>query len=346
MRKKYKQLTKAKRLQLEALNQAGLSKRKIADQLGVHISTIYRELKRGEYEHLNTDYTTTISYSSDLSQKKHDENMKAKGGELKIGKNIALADYIEHKIIDDKFSPGAVSGTLKNGEVDFNITLSKQTIYSYIEKGIFRNLTNKDLPVKRNKKHTNYNKVQKRKNAGTSIEDRPAEIDTREDFGNWEMDTVVGKQGVSKQSLLVLTERKTRSEIVRLLPQHTAQAVVSALDGIELDMGFNMFHRIFKTITVDNGTEFSDAEGIARSITKNKPRVDVYYCHPYSSYERGTNEVTNKLIRRHVPKGTDMDYLTPEHVQKIEDWINAYPREMFGWRSSADLYKEEIRKLA
>ena len=346
MGKLYNHFTYTKRLHLEALNNAGMSKKEMADQLGMHVSNIYRELKRGEYEKLNSDYTTSVSYSPELAHKKYQENLKAKGADLKIGRDIRLADYIEDKIINDKYSPGAVVGSIKTSDLNFSVTLSKTTIYSYIEKGIFLNLTNKNLPVKRFKKKTKYDKVkvQKRKNAGTSIEDRPKEIDTRKEFGNWEMDTVVGKQGVSKQSLLVLTERKTRKECIRLLPKHNAASVVDALNNLEYSYGDD-FSKIFKTITVDNGCEFADAAGIANSVLREGKRVDVYYCHPYSSYERGSNEVANKLIRRHVPKGTDMDYLTPEEVQRIEDWINNYPREMFKGHTSNDLYKEELLKL-
>lgn len=107
------------------------------------------------------------------------------------------------------------------------------------------------------------------------------------------MDTVKGKRGKSKNSLLVLTERKTRDEIVMKLPEHTAAAVVNALDVIERKWG-DMFKQVFKTITMDNGSEFADCEGIERSALGAGSRTKTYYCHPYSSYERGSNEVTNK----------------------------------------------------
>lgn len=343
MGKYYKHLNRTKRIHIEALNNAGLSAKEIAEEVGVHISTIYRELKRGEYEKINTELITCKSYSSDLAQMKYEENLRAKGGDLKIGNDIGLAEYIENKILNEKYSPGAVIGSIKRDHLIFSVTLSKSTIYSYIDKGIFMHLSNKDLPVKRNKKNTNYKKIHrmKRDHAGTSIEARPEYIDTRETVGHWEMDTVVGKRGVSKHSLLVLTERKTRKEIVRLLHSHTATAVVEALDNLEILFGSN-FSKIFKTITVDNGTEFSDSAGIARSVLHPGKRLDVYYCHPYSSYERGSNEVTNKLIRRHVPKGTDFDDLTEKDVSKIEKWINDYPREKFGWKTADELFNAEF----
>jgi IS30 family transposase len=153
-------------------------------------------------------------------------------------------------------------------EGDFSVTVCVTTLYSYIDKGIFLKLSNKNLPVKKNKKR-NYKKVQrqqKRAAAGESIDKRPKEIDTREEFGNWEMDSVLGKRGKSKNTLLVLTERKTRNEIIFKLPDHTDEAVVAALDRLERKWGADMFKRVFKTITVDNGSEFADVEGLQRSI--------------------------------------------------------------------------------
>ena len=171
-------------------------------------------------------------------------------------------------------------------------------------------------------------------------------MDDREDFGHWEMDTVVGKQGVSKKSLLVLTERKTRKEIIFLLKHHTTKEVVRALNRLEKRTGDKRFREIFKSITVDNGSEFQDYEGMESSRRNKRKRTKVYYCHPYSSYERGSNEVQNKLIRRHVPKGTDLDYLTQREVDRIEEWINAYPRKLFDYRSADELFEEELAKIA
>ena len=134
------------------------------------------------------------------------------------------------------------------------------------------------------------------------IEKRPVEIAERNTFGHWEMDSVVGARGVSKKALLVLTERKTRKEIIFLLKDHTSAAVVKALDRLERKLG-KKFREIFKSITVDNGSEFADWEGMERSRRSKKKRTKIYYCHPYSSWERGSNENQNKLVRRHIPKG-------------------------------------------
>lgn len=345
------QLTRADRIKIEALLKEGLSKAKIAKHLGVHRSTIYNELKRGEYEHRNSDWTTEIRYSPDIAQEKAEENLKVRGTQLKIGNDIAYANYIEGKIVNEDYSPAAVLGELKaqGREGEFNTTVCVATLYSYIDKGVFLKLTNKDLPVKKNKKR-GYKKVRKqqaRAAAGDSIEKRPEEIDQREEFGHWEMDSVIGKRGVSKNVLLVLTERKTRDEIIFKLPDHTDEAVVAALDRLERRYGTDMFRQIFKTITVDNGSEFADVNGLERSILEEgEKRTHLYYCHPYSSWERGTNEVTNKMIRRKVPKGTNFDDKTDEEIEQIEGWINSYPRRIHGYRSAGELFIEELEKLA
>ncbi|NCB92875.1 MAG: IS30 family transposase [Clostridia bacterium] len=346
MARGFKQLSKADRIKIEALKKAGHTPKEIADQLHVHRSTIYRELKRGTFTALNSDLTTEERYSPDIAQDKYEENLKSKGGALKIGNDVKLANYIEDKIINEDYSPAAVLGELKaqGKESEFSVTICVTTLYSYIDKGIFLRLTNKNLPVKKNKKRK-YKKVQQaRAAAGTSIEKRPEDIDTRQEFGHWEMDTVVGKRGKSKNSLLVLTERKTRDEIIFKLPEHTADAVVEAVDRLERKWG-EMFKRVFKTITVDNGSEFAYCEELERSILAEGSRTKLYYCHPYSSYERGSNENTNKLIRRKIPKGTNFDNRTEEEVAEVENWINKYPRRIHAYHSAEELFNEELRKI-
>ena len=187
--------------------------------------------------------------------------------------------------------------------------------------------------------------MQKRAAAGESIENRPDEVATRETFGHWEMDTVKGKQGVTKSCMLVLTERKTRDEIIFKLKDQKAESVVDALDRLERKWG-DMFSKVFRSITVDNGVEFSDCKGMERSaLTPGEKRTYLFYCHPYSSWERGTNENTNKLIRRHIPKGEDFDEKQDRDIEFIENWINTYPRGIFGFRTSEELFKEELEKI-
>ena len=122
--------------------------------------------------------------------------------------------------------------------------------------------------------------------------------------------------------------------------------MVDALDRIERKWG-DMFKNIFRSITVDNGVEFSDCDGLEKSaIHPGEKRTFLFYCHPYSSWERGSNENTNRLIRRHIPKGEDFDEKQDRDIEYIETWINNYPRGIFEFQTAAKLFEEEIRKLA
>ena len=344
--KHYKHLSFSDRLKIEAWQKVGTSPRTMADELGVHISTIYRELKRGEYEHLNSDYTTEQRYSPDIAEEKNQANLRAKGAPLKIGSDHEYAQYIEYKIRVEKYSPRAVLGEIKRKGVEFSTTISAPTLYRYIEQGVFLTITNDNLPVKRNKTEHRYRKVRAaRAPKGTSIEKRPVEISERSSFGHWEMDCVVGKKG-TKKTFLVLTERYTRYEIIRIMKDHTAASVVKALDGIERSYGAGLFAKVFQTITIDNGSEFSDYEGLEQSCRKKGSRTKVYYCHPYSAYERGTNENINKMIRRFLPKGTDFRQVSVEYVARVEAWINNYPREILGFETSGALFERYLAEAA
>ena len=231
--RRFRHLSKTDRLRIEAHARDGKTPKEIAEIIGVHISTIYRELKRGQYEHLNSDYTTDIRYSPDIADSRYRENLRAKGPQLKIGKDRRLAEYIEDRIIERKYSPAAVLGEIRALGLKFDTTISTTTLYSYIDKGIFLRLTNKDLPVKPKKKRK-YHKVKNasRPPKGESIENRPEEVDRRETFGHWEMDTVVSARP-SKKALLVLSERLTRNEIIRQLKDKTTDSVVQALNELE-----------------------------------------------------------------------------------------------------------------
>lgn len=337
--RRYKTLTWNDRIRIDALLQAKTPIKVIAEVLQVHISTIYREIKRGQYEHRNSDLTTEKRYSPEISEKKKQDFLRAKGAGLKIDKDFDYANYLEYKVSVEKYAPGAVLGEIKRKGIRFNTSISKTTFYRYIANGVFLTLTNKNLPVKCNKTEHKYNKVRraKRPPKGDSIEKRPAEVAERLTFGHWEMDCVEGKKG-TKKTLLVMTERQTRREIIRLMPDKTAVSVVNVIDKLEKEFGKSKFSRIFKTITVDNGTEFSDLRGLEQSIFDGK-RTKIFYCHPYSSWERGSNENQNKMIRRHYPKGYDFAKTSHKEIQCVENWINSYPRKLFDYYSSADLYE-------
>lgn len=226
-----------------------------------------------------------------------------------------------------------------------------QTVYHYIKKGLFLNLTQEELP--RHGKHKQaYKKVCKkeaaRAPAGESIEQRPPEVNERQEFGHWEGDTVYSGKGKVKTTcaLFTITERKTRNEIIIGVPNRKAETIVKAVDALERKLGARKFRLIFKSITFDNGTEFAAADMLERScINKTIPRTKVYFCHPYSSWERGSNEHVNGMIRRKHPKGTDFSKVSKEQLAATEKWINEYPRKIFGYKSSAIMFQQCLNEL-
>ena len=157
------------------------------------------------------------------------------------------------------------------------------------------------------------------------------------------MDTVKGKR-TSRSSLLVLTERKTREELIYKLEENCAEAVVQVIDALE-EQFKEKFKDVFKSITCDNGTEFSFGDLIEKSKLNEGNRTSLYYCHPYSSFERGSNEVDNKMIRRHIPKYTCFDNKLVEDIKGIETWINNYPRKMFEYKSSLELFALKMANI-
>lgn len=344
-----KNITYTQRLQLEQCFNAGLTRQAIADKLGIGIATVYRELRRGKYERKVYTSTDCIGerrfkhkawYSADIAQQKYEIGKTSHGPKLKIGNDFEFVRYVEKRIIKDHISPCAVCGEIKRNRL-FKTVISKTTMYRYIEQGIFMNITMSDLPVGQRKKK--YRKAKaKRPPRGTSIEQRPNEITERNTFGHWEMDCVIGKQR-TKNVLLVLTERLTRFELIFKMPNKKAESVVSCINKLEYKYG-KIFRKVFKSITVDNGSEFSDFDGIQQSIYKGK-RVAVYYCHPYTSCERGSNERINRDIRRLLPKGTNFTPYTDEQIQAVQDWINDYPRAIFGYESAAIKFAEQLAAI-
>ena len=337
--RKNKHLTYRERYKIEILLKANLTAFDISKRLGRHKRTIEREIGKGTVCLLSTNLSYREEYCADTGQMFYDKNGRNKGPGLKIGKDHKLAKYIEQKIVKEKYSPDAVIGEIKAKGLEFETSICTKTLYNYIDQEVFANITNKDLPVKKNKKKGSYRKVKiAHKNLkGTSIEERPAEVENREEYGHWEMDCVVGNHGGSGAALLVLSERQRREEIIYKMQDKTQESVIKVLDSLEKKYS-KSFRQKFKTITVDNGSEFLDFKGLERSVNNpEEQRVKVYYAHPYSSWERGTNENTNKLIRRFIPKGTDIGKISKSKIKNIEKWVNSYPRRILGYKSANDL---------
>lgn len=329
------------RLRIEKMLKEKKSKSEIARTLRVDYTTIMREIKRGLTIQRDTNLVDREVYCAETAERKYQENLRAKGPDLKIGNDHELAEYIENKIADEGYSPQAALYKIEEDNLSFSVTLSKWTIYKYIDAGVFLRLTNKSLPMGGKKKQKHDKVRPARAPKGDSIEDRPEEIDKREEPFHWEMDSVVSaKEGGSKKRFLTMTERVSRADLMFLMPDGTMASVVSVLDTLERKLGGENFRRIFQTITVDNGSEFQDWEGMTRAATGGEDRTHIYYCHPYSAYERGSNENGNRMIRRRVPKGTDFTGITEEDTLQVQRWVNEYPRGILGGRCAGRVLLE------
>lgn len=139
------------------------------------------------------------------------------------------------------------------------------------------------------------------------------------EFGHWEMDAVAGGVGTSEAWLMTITERRTRFGITRKIGDRTMRSVAREPDVLERQMGVSLFQGLFKTVTGDNGSEFSDMEGMERSALSPKRRLTLCFSHPYGSFEWGTNGNHNGIIRRFIPKGSDIGICTrssPRHIER------------------------------
>ena len=301
--------------------------------------TIRNEIKRGLVKNLTSELIEIWVYSADVAQERYEYYLKAKGPKLKIDNDYELKEYVEKGIKEEKKSPEVIAEEIK--EMNFKTKMCARTIRNNIASGDIYDISAKDMI---------YNKIYKEKNKGKkvcekvppekSIDYRPEKANTREEYGHWEGDLVIGKRKKGAV-LFTLTERKTREEIIIKLESKEAKEVANALDILE-KIYKKEFSNKFKTITFDNGPEFRNWRSLEKSYDKRKKkaRTQVYYAHPYRSGERGSNENGNRLIRRFIPKGTDITLISEEFIKYVENWINNYPRGMFNYKSTNQILEK------
>lgn len=352
-RRKGKHLTFDEREDIEALvnkNNAAprkekMSQRQMARRLGISPATISRELKRGKVVLRDSQWREVVSYSAIQAQNNYDEKASAKGVHLKIGKNYELAKKIGDCITKEKYSPYATIVKLKD-DPDYQRTpISERTLYNYIDRELLLNVTKKDLPRKGKSSRRKYTRVTRRiKDVDAKrIDDRPKQANERSKLGHWEMDCIESGRGRGRASLLVLIERRSREVLLFKLRSQTQKEVQRQLDQYEKKIGFKRFHKKFKSITVDNGSEFLDWRNLETSCVSKQgvPRTQVYYCHPYHSWERGTNEQVNGHLRRFIPKGCAIAKYSTKEILEIQEWLNSYPRKVLNGKSASEVIREE-----
>ncbi len=330
-------MTEKERYQLEAYLEDKRPIAWIARKFGCTPQTIYNERKRGlcwQIKKVNGIVRDVQLYSADKAQQIHDYNQTAKGRPIKLGRHYDYARRLEELMLGiqpdgrvdrrKRYSPyAALIQARKEG---YPIQVCVSTLYSYIDKGVFAHLTNKDLWNKGRRPKRGYRPVQRIAHPLLpSITERPAEIGDRREPDHYEMDLVVGRAKTAA-ACLTMTERQSRREIIVKLPDKRGASVVAALQDLQ---GLPI-----SSITTDNGPEFLTYGAIRAAIGGG----EVYYCHSYAAWEKGTNEVHNRMIRRWYPKGTDFGTVDQAELDELADWLNHYPRRILGGKSPSEVY--------
>jgi IS30 family transposase len=340
--KKFTHLKESERYKIEAWLEEKKTPEEIAQKLRRSRSTIYREIKRGTRLRMGYELKMRKQYRADVAQRDYRDKAKSKGRNLKIGKDRRLEDHIRMKILKERYSPDAVLGEIRAEGLQFEGMICTKTLYNYIDAGIFSGISNENLWEKRKRQKGRYRtvaRVSRTNRMARSIEQRPRKANERREYGHWEGDCLKGPKGRTT-SLFTLTERKTLEQIIIKIERSSQEEIANAMNHLEEKFG-SQFRLKFKSITFDNGVEFLDWKSLELSArnTHNR-RTTIYFAHAFAAWERGSNEVQNKMIRRFIPKGTDIHQVSQKEITKIEDWMNNYPRRKLGYKSANQLAKE------
>jgi len=310
---KYTQLTNEQRYQIYALLRMGHTMTEIAKVIEKHKATISRELKRNSGMR---GYRPKQAHKKALDRRNHTR--------AQIQPNTW--ELIHSKIRMD-WSPEQISGRLKR---NYDIRISHEWIYQHILADkraggdLYRHLR---LQKKRRKRYGSYERRGQLPNR-VSIDDRPFIVDARQRIGDWEVDTMIGKR--HQQAIVTLTERKTRFALLRKVDHRAAEQVAEAMIYL-----LQPFSDHVHTITSDNGKEFAEHKKVAKLL-----QTDFYFAHPFSAWERGTNENMNGLVRQYVPKSQDLNLLSNYDLQLVMDRLNYRPRKCLDFLSPFEVFLE------
>lgn len=324
-------LTFTERISIQCYVLKDWSPSRIARKLERHRSTISRELNKwcDKKQYYEYDARLAHNFTRDGIRISH-------RGEYKLNKHPKLLKLVLKKLLK-RWSPEQISGWLrKHNPKDKSMNISHETIYQYIyivAKGELRKTLIDSLRQGKKKRKSRVGMVRNRLliKDRVSIEDRPVEVDDRVVPGHWESDLMIGKD--NKSAIGTLVERKSRYLIMVLLKNKTAYEVRK-----EFAKEFKKIPKeLKKTMTHDNGLELAQ-----HKLFTEETKMQVYFCHPYSSWERGTNENTNGLIRDFYPKGTDFSLYTRKDLKKVQKLINERPRKILDFSTPAEVFNECI----
>lgn len=323
----FKQLTDSDRSKLEVLIKEGYLQKEAAKKLGVNKSTISRELKR---------YPTPHGYRADMAQARHEHKRTACKPHVRMN-DPEICEYVLERIYRG-WSPETIGGKLKReiqlGFKPKSFYLNHESIYQFVyeseygkKEKLYQYLRRGQK--RRKKQHGRQAQQETIKNR-VFIDQRPKDINLRQTIGHWEGDTIIYS---NKKAVNSLVERKTKFVALTKLERKTAELTKQAVIG-------KLQNHYRETLTVDNGTENAKHEEIAKELD-----LKVYFCHPYHSWEKGTNENTNGLVRRYLPKQTNIDDLTQKELDAIADELNDRPRKSLNYQTPREVLEYEYQKI-
>jgi len=307
----YHQLTQAQRYQIYALRKTKHTRTEIAEVLGVHKSSVSRELKRNQGQR---------GYRP---QQAHEQ---AGARRQKAVPRITSEVWkLVEDLLQQDWSPEQISGRLRKEQ---GVRISHEWIYQHVlaDKHAGGNLyKHLRCQKKRRKRYGSYDRRGQLPNC-RSIEERPASVNTRKRIGDWEVDTLMGKQ--QKHALLTLTERKSRFTLMGKVPRRTAHAVRRQVCKLLLPVKDKV-----RTLTSDHGKEFAEHELIAEAL-----QLNFYFAHPYAAWERGTNENTNGLLRQYFPKKSDFKTISNKKIDHTLSKLNFRPRKTLRFKTPFEVF--------
>ncbi|MFC1795430.1 IS30 family transposase [Planctomycetota bacterium] len=318
--REYRQLTEEDRIEIYAMKQAGKKQNEIAFRLGVHPSTISRELVRN---------TGLRGYRPKQAQQKTLHRRFTARKAVKM--TLETIDYIECKLRQEH-SPEQIAERMKLDTDWHGPSVSHERIYQHIWRDkagggrIYKHLRIGGTKQRRKRRNSRDMRGMIKNRVG--IEARPAIVERKIRIGDWEGDTVVGKN--HQGALVTLVDRKSKLTLIGKVDRYTAEAVEQAIIGL-----MAWLPRRHYTLTVDNGKEFSNHESVAATL-----QIKVYFADPYSAWQRGLNENTNGLIRQYVPKGSDIRTTTNKQIEHIMDRLNNRPRKSLGFLTPNEVFYE------
>lgn len=333
-RKSGKHLTLDERGVIQALYQQGYSLRSIAAAVGCAHTTVYYEIRRGTPKP-KSNRGRMPKYTARRGQKAYEEHRKNSKRPLKIYCDDCepFIQWMVKQVRDKHWSLDTCVGYARRHNI-FNaeqIPCTK-TLYNMLWDGKLP-LSLFDVPQalsrKQHRKWTHKNK----RIRGRSIDERPIIAEAGTEIGHWEVDTVIGRRRGHEAVIFTAVEKVTRNYIAIRIPGRTSDGIEAAIAQLKEQYGLEHFSKVFKTMTADNGPEFTTFSKIESLGTK------VYFTHPYSSWERPQNERHNGLLREFIPKGTSIERYTDDDILDMADTLNQRPRRILGYYSPTELFE-------